>query len=241
MAESIFLRVQRVVSSGVESAAEAVERASGTSLMREAIRQIGRAADDILAEREAAKTRRLHAARQHGIVRERLATLKEQARFAMSKGREDLAQAAVARQLDHEAQAGRLKTAQAEAAAEEARLDESLNALKLRKAQMEAELAAFQDAQRECSPDATAIGRIEHQVARARAAFERAMKSAGAGMGLMNAEDRARLAEVDALRKDDEITGRLAALRTAPAAPAAAAAAPAASGKKRPGKRTKAR
>ncbi len=238
MTESIFVRVQRVLSTGVESAAEALERVSGTSLMREAIRQVDRAADDILAEREAAKTRRLHAARQHQITRERLATLSEQARFAMSKGREDLAQTAVARQIDYEAQADQLKKVQAEAAEEEGRLAECLAALKIRKAQMEKELAAFQAAQRgtSCTGAATRptpIDRTEHKVARAEAAFERAMNAAGAAVGLMDAGEAAKLSEVDALRKDDQVAERLAALRAAQAAGGGA--------RKRPPKAAKAR
>jgi phage shock protein A len=240
MAESIFVRVQNILSTGAESAVGAAERLSGTSLMRAAIRDVNIAADELLREIEAAKTRRLHAERQQEIVRERLKTLDEQARFAMSKGRDDLAEAAVARQLDYETQARNLKKAQAEAAAEGARLAESLAALKVRRAQMEKELAAVQSARHEtpyCGTGPTPIDRSERKVARAEETFERAMAAAGVpGPGLMDAEEAAKLAEVDALRKDDAIAQRLAALR------AAGKAAPAGRGaKKRPAKKAKPR
>lgn len=234
MTESIFVRVQRVLSTGVETGVGAIERASGSSLMREAIRQVDRALDDICAEQAASRARRAQAARQQQTLRERLATLSEQARFAMSKGREDLAEAAVARQLDYEAQAERLKKDQAQAAAEAARLDACLAAMKVRKAEMEKELAAFQTARREAACGeyaATPAERSRTKVARAEAAFERAMAAAGGGgAGLIDPEEAAKLAEVDAMQRDDRIAARLAALR------AQAAPAPAAAGRKRPAK-----
>lgn len=240
MAESIFVRVQRVLSTGVESATGALERASGTSLMREAIRQVDRAADEIRVEIEAARSRRANAAHQQQLTRERLATLIEQARYAMSKEREDLAEAAVARQLDYEAELDRLKKAQADAADETGRLEACMAALKVRKAQMEKELAAFEAAQGAAScgagPRPGPIDRSESKVARAEEAFERVMSAAGAGAGLMDAKDAAKLAEVEAMRKADRIAERLAALRAAQSGGAAGAG-----GKKRAAKGAKGR
>ena len=58
--------------------------------------------------------------RQHRMFREQLAALSEKARFAMAENREDLAEAAVSRQLHFEAQAERLDKVQADAASEAA-------------------------------------------------------------------------------------------------------------------------
>lgn len=109
MADSIFVRVQRVLSVGVESAAGAAERACGGGLMREAIQQVDRSADEISDELHAAKARRDQAGCRQKGLRARLATLAEQARFAVGKGRDDLAEAALARQLDYEAEIARVK------------------------------------------------------------------------------------------------------------------------------------
>ncbi|HEV2866903.1 MAG TPA: PspA/IM30 family protein [Allosphingosinicella sp.] len=219
MPESIFARVQRVLSASAESSVDALERVSGTSLMREAIREVDRAAAEIRIEIEANASRRSHAARQQQMLAERLATLDEQARFALGRGRDDLAEAAVARQIDCEAQVVQLKRIQAQTAEEEKRLDECFAALKVRKAQMEKELADFEAARGETRfgrPRPTAAERSREKVARAEATFERAMAAAGApGVGLMDAEDAAKLAEVEALRKADAIADRLAALRAA--------------------------
>src|SRR3954451_20997066 len=100
MAESIFMRVRRLISASVEDAVDAMERAGGPSVMREAIREINRALDEVRAEQEAASARRLQAMRQQRMFREKLAALEAQARFAISEKRDDLAEAAVSRQLD---------------------------------------------------------------------------------------------------------------------------------------------
>src|SRR5918997_6594702 len=114
MAEPIYLRVKRVLSASIEDAVDAMERAGGTSVMREAVRELDRALDEVRAEHEAVTARRLQAARQQRLFRERAAGLDEKARFALGEGREDLAEAALSRQLDFEAQAAALEKAEAE-------------------------------------------------------------------------------------------------------------------------------
>lgn len=221
MADSIFIRVSQVLSAKKEEMVGAVERASGPSLMRQAILEVDRAADQVERKREEAVDRREQAVRQQQAVRQRLDTLEEQARFALSKGREDLAEAAVSRQIDFEAELERLKTIQTESGAEIKRYDETLADLKVRKKQMEKELAAFQSARRDAElgneevpvrPEASAARRA----ARAEATFDRAMAAAGGvGVGLMDSDSAAKVAEVDALQREAKVADRLAAFRAA--------------------------
>lgn len=218
MAESIFVRVHRVVTAQVGSGIDAAERASSGSLMRQALRDVDRAADELRDEHEAAKARRVQSARQQQEIRDRLATLEEQARFTLGKGREDLAQAVVARQLEFEAQAKQLKAAEAEAAAEMVRFEEAAAALRTRRAQMEKELAAFEATRRQATAAAAAVTpeqRSERRISRAEAAFERAMAAAGVPVGLADPEEAAKLAEVEALQKEAAVAARLEALRAA--------------------------
>lgn len=228
MADSIFVRVQKVVTGGLDSAVGAAEQLSGTSLMRQAIRDMEEAIAKARAGAETARAKRLQAEHQIAGAREQLATLQEQARFALSKDRADLAEAAIARQIEIEAQVARLAKAQQEAAEEERRLEESRTALNLRKGQMEEELAAFQSARRAAAFDVAAPGRPEARVERraeqAEAAFRRAMAAAGGGGGeASTAETAARVAEIEALQKEAAVAERLAALRAGqgakPAAP----------------------
>lgn len=222
MSDSIFVRVQRVVSGGAQSAVDVAERLSGTSLMRQAIREMDEAIDRARRESEAASATRSQA--EHGIagIRAQLATLKEQASFALTKGRDDLAEAAISRQLDLEAQAERLGKVRADAADEQRRLDDSLASMKVRKTGMEQELAAFQAAQNAAAAGDTG-GKAERKATRAEEAFERAMATAGGVAGSRPAPaESAKVAEIEALQKQARIEERLAALRAAGAkAPAA--------------------
>src|SRR6187200_2187824 len=108
MAESIFMRVSRLLSATVEDAVDRMEQAGGDAVMREAIREADRAIDQVKAERETAMARRLQAARQQKMLTERAEELTTKARFALGQEREDLAEAALARQIDFEAQAEQL-------------------------------------------------------------------------------------------------------------------------------------
>ncbi|HEX8583621.1 MAG TPA: PspA/IM30 family protein [Allosphingosinicella sp.] len=220
MADSIFVRIQNVLSAGADSTVSVVERASGTSLMREAIRQVARAEDDARECLETAKARRLHAQRRQQALADQVATLGEQARFALSKDRPDLAEAAIARQIDCEAQAKQVAAAEQEAVAEAARLEEGLTALRARKTDMQKELAAFEAARNASAggENSPAPDRVARQVSRAETLFERAMAAAGGGdLGLTPAGDAARIAEIEAMRRDAAVAERLAALRAGPA------------------------
>ena len=217
MSDSIFVRVQRVVSGGVGSALDAAERLSGTSVMRQAIREMDAAIEKAHSERETARARRLQAEHHLQACRKQLATLKEQARFALGKQRLDLAEAAVGRQIDVEAQIASLTKAEGEARADERRLGESVDTLKLRRGQMYDELRAFESAQRAAASDCEAPGspdaQVQRRAERAEEAFERALAAAGGlGGGRASPDAAAKVAELEALQKEAAIAERLAAL-----------------------------
>jgi phage shock protein A len=220
MSDSIFVRVQRVVSGGVGSAIDAAERLSGTAVMRQAIRDMDSAIEKARAESEGARAKRLQAAHRLQECRKQLATLKDQARFALGKDRVDLAEVAIARQLDVETQIAALAKAEAEAGAAERRLDESAAELKLRRGQMYDELRGFEAAQRagsNCDDSPGSLdSRLQRRAEQAQEAFERAMDAAG-GLtgGRASPEAAAKVAELEALQKEAAIAERLAALQGA--------------------------
>ena len=59
MAETVIKRVKRLVSGKIEDSVDAMERAGGTSVMREAIRETERAIEDVKAERDEVTVKRL--------------------------------------------------------------------------------------------------------------------------------------------------------------------------------------
>jgi phage shock protein A len=222
MAESIFVRVGRLVSASIEDALDSMERAGGVRIMRESIREVERAIDDVRTGQEDAIARRLQAVRQQRLFRDKLVVLEEQAIFAIAEKRDDLAEAAVSRQIDHEAQAERLGPVATEAAEEADRLEHCLVALTARKAEMEEALAAFESAGREATlPNGDKAGpnirRTVRKVERAEAAFERGMAGAGGVVGISrsDAETVAKVAELSALQKRACVAERLAALKSA--------------------------
>lgn len=218
MAESIFVRVRRLLSAKVEDSVDAMERANSDGTMREAIREVDRAIDEVKGDQEKAMTRRLQAARQAEMIAKKVEELTGKAKFALQEGREDLAEGALSRQVDLEEQTGKLEQVQVLAREEETKLEESLSALRARKTQMEEALAAYTIARTEASMGGdggfeNARG-IEHKVDNAEAAFNRAMTGAG-GVGFTRGDAEAinRVAEIDTLQKGATVAQRLAALK----------------------------
>src|SRR5437763_11462165 len=142
MAESIFARVSRLLSAAVEDSVDRMEQAGGDAVMREAIREADRAIDRVKAELESTMARRLQSARQQKMLIERAEELTTKARFALDEGREDLAEAALSRQIDFEAQAKKLDAIQSQARKEEQRLEDGLTAPGARKRPVEDALEA---------------------------------------------------------------------------------------------------
>lgn len=220
MAESIFTRVGRLLSARIEDNVDAMERANSDGVMRESIREVDRTIDAVRADRERAMTRRLQAARQQEMIARKVEELTGKARFAVENGRDDLAEGALARQIDLEGQNSRLDDVQLLAREEEARLEESLAALRARKTQMQEALAAFDIARSDASMGGDGgfaqSCKVERKVERAEAAFDRAMTGAG-GVGFARGDAAAlnSVAELDTLQKGSTVAARLAALKQA--------------------------
>ena len=219
MAESIFVRVKRIVSGSVEDMVDSMERAGGTSVMREAVRELDRVVDDVKAERDAIAARRLQAVRHQKMYRERLETLQQKAQFAMNEDREDLAEAALHRQFEFEAQLKTLAEIEAETGEQERELEESLASLEMRKAHMEEEVKHFEAARKEAGVLAAVPGSNSaetlRKVERIEAAYNRAIEGVG-GVALKDAHEHASdVAEIDVMMKKREIEARMDALRNA--------------------------
>ncbi|MBK61452.1 MAG: hypothetical protein CL575_00605 [Altererythrobacter sp.] len=218
MAESVFARVRRVLSGRIEDSVDAMERANSDGTMREAIREVDRALDEVRGDKEAAMTRRLQAARQQEMIGTKIDELTGKAKFALQEGREDLAEGALTRQVDLEGQFAKLEKLQALSRIEEQKLEESMTALQARKSEMEEALAAFMIAR----SDASMGGDdgfdnkldIEKKIRNAEAAFDRAMTGAG-GVEFSRSDAKAinAVAELDTMQKGATVAERLAALK----------------------------
>ena len=213
MGEPLFLRMKRVISANVEGAVGKAESASAASLMRHAIREVESMIGRARADQETARTRADQAAAEQKIVRAQIQEPGAQARFAVEKGRTDLAEAALSRQIELESQVVRLDRIRADSAREVADLEADAGRLAVRKTEMERDYAVFEEARREADlgkgEGGAARRKLDQKLERAREAFERAMAASDGPTGGTTRQ----MAEIDALKRESLVAERLAALR----------------------------
>ncbi|QGM96475.1 PspA/IM30 family protein [Methylocystis parvus] len=220
MTESIAARIKRILSGDFGDLVDRMEASRAESVMKETVREVERIIDEARSEMGRASARRLQATRQAQMVRKKIEDLGDNARAAMKEGREDLAQAAVSRQLDLEAQLEGLAKAEQEAAGDESAMARDIAALSARMNDMRESLEAFAAARREAERDAPAgadaVKTPDRRVETSVAAFERAMKAAAGEIptfAATKAETSAKLAELDVILRDRQIADRMTALK----------------------------
>ncbi len=222
MSESLRQRVGRLVAGGFNALVDAVENAAPEAVMEQAIREIDTAVAEVRRELGQVEAQRHLTAKRLAEDGKRHDELTEQARLAMEKEREDLAEAAVSRQIDLEAQIPVLEARLADLADEKARLEGYVNALRAKKREMREALESYRSAQRQ-STQAGGSGRDDTSTAgsgdraeRAMAAFDRVFQreTGLSGTSGGSADDEARLSELEELSRKNRIQERLARLKT---------------------------
>ena len=223
MTESMGSRVARIISGSVNMLIDAVENSAPEAVMEEAIREIDGAIGDVRAElgraaaaKHLANSRLMDSSRLHEDLAERIA-------IAVQEGRDDLAEAGIAQQMDIEAQIPVLEHAIAEASQEERDLEGYVHALQAKKREMQDELQRYRASQAATGPggEPGAPGQaptqgIDEAVRRADSAFDRVLaKTMGTPPrpGAPGARAAAQLAELEELQRANRIKERLAAAK----------------------------
>ncbi|MCC1498351.1 PspA/IM30 family protein [Alcanivorax sp. 1008] len=218
MKESLGSRVGRLVSGGFNALVDAVENAAPEVVMEQATREIDGAVDEVraelgrvLANRHLAQKRLVEENRKHSELVEKID-------FAVREGRDDLAEVAIARQMDVEAQIPVLETAIASAGDKERELEGFISALQGRKREMMDELRAFREsraAEQTSEAARTSGAGAGGKADRASEVFDRIMeRNTGlAGAGAIDRKDAAKLAELEELSRSNRIKERLAAVK----------------------------
>ena len=224
MGEGIKSRVGRVLAGGLNKCIESFEGLAPDAVLEQTVREIDGAIEEVRSEygRElAAKhltTKRLFEAnKKHDDLGERL-------EVALKEGRDDLAEAAIALQLDIEAQIPVIEQTLADIGEREQELEGYLRALQGRVREMREELTQYRSqrgAMNGANTKGSSAGDIElirKKVDRAEAAFERLLEratgisSGGANTDLQSAT---KMAELDRLTRNHRIQERLAAHKVA--------------------------
>lgn len=221
MNESLANRIRRLVAGSANQLVDAVENAAPETVMSEAIREIGSAVEEsrdelgkVIAARHLANKRLMDANRKHEELTGKI-------ELAVGEGRDDLAEAAISRQLDLEAQMPVLEAAINDSSNEQQEIEGYVAALLARQREMEEELDQFRQVQKSAGAtgsgcEAGAKPDTQNKVSKAESAFNRAMKAStgldGAGAG-GNPSDAAKLAELEKLARDNRVAERLSAIK----------------------------
>lgn len=218
MAESIAVRVTRIISGSVNALLDAVESAVPEAVMAQAIREVDEAIDDVRAELgrvEAGKHLATSSLNKLNTQNEELAA---QIELAIAKGEEALARAGVARQVDIEDQIPVLQRSLQEAKEKGRELEGYITALLAKKREMEGALNDFVAAQAaQAAPGAAAspASGTQAKVERAGSAFDRVIARQTGVQGVTSGvnADAAKLRELQDLARSHRIEERLAALK----------------------------
>lgn len=213
MSEGLFKRIGRLVSASANSLVDSLENAAPTAVMEEAIREIDSAVSDVRTQLGKVEAARYLSTKSLNSDNARHAELEEQIAIAVSQGRDDLAEAAIARQMDIEAMIPVVEKSIADSDAEITELNAYINALQAKKREMQETLKQYQQVDRSAIQTEHAdSATVETQVEQATEAFNRILNKAGAP-GISNGDER-RLAELDQLARKNRIQERLARIKS---------------------------
>ena len=221
MTDSLKTRVGRVIAGSVHALLDRIEDQAPEATMEQSLREADAVIDEVRHELGTVSANRHLSQRQHANLNQLHATLSSQIDEAMSAGREDLARAAVARQLDIEAQLPVLETTLAEHARQENELTGFVAALLAKKREMQDALAEFRKSRAAAVAIATApagAGSAAHRIGKVTDAFDRVYErqTGLSGTARQNSlQQAAQLKELDDLVRDNKIAERMAQLKAA--------------------------
>ena len=218
--QNIKDRVGRIVSGSINALMESIEEATPEIVLEETVREIDAAIDDVRAElghltadKHMANKRLADTSSKHDILSGQIA-------LALEQQREDLAEAAIASQMDLEAQVPVLEHKIADLGEEIERLEGYIAALKGKRSEMVEEIKAFLAKQKAAESPATiaANGSPAHnsdvaaRVEKASNVFDKITNRTSL-TSLGNSDNAEKLAELEKLARDTEVKRRLEAIK----------------------------
>lgn len=220
MADTLKTRVGRVIASSVHSLMDRIEDLAPDAVMEQSIREADTVIDDVRHELGLVSSNRHLAQQQHASLNGQHEKLAGQIEQALMQSRDDLARAAVARQLDIEAQIPVLETTLAEYARQENELKSYVAALLAKKREMNDALIEFRRsraaAESVAPPGGSASGVAEQRMGSVTDSFDRvyARQTGLSGTARTTSlQQAARLKELDDLVRENKIAERMAQIK----------------------------
>jgi phage shock protein A len=221
MSETLKTRVGRVIAGSVHALLDRIEDQAPEAMMEQSLREADVVIDDVRHELGVVSANRHLSQQQHASLNSQHAKLAAQIDDALTGGREDLARAAVARQLDIEAQLPVLETTLGEYTRQEVELQGYVAALLAKKREMQEALAEFRKSRAAAAATVSPRGGVaasaaEHRIDNVIGAFDRiyerqtGLSGTARGNSLQQA---AQLKELDDLVRDNKIAERMAQLK----------------------------
>lgn len=221
MADSLKTRVGRIIAGSVHALVDHLENHAPLAVMEQSLREADTVIGEVRHELGRTSANRHLAQQQHAHLNGQHGKLAEQIDQALAADREDLARAAVARQLDIEAQIPVLETTLADLARQESELTGYVAALLAKQREMADALEGFRQSRASAAqaPAAAAPGSASpaSRMDAVTGAFDRlyARQTGLSGTDRSHTLDQAtKLKELDDLVRDHKIAERMARLKT---------------------------
>jgi len=225
MKESLSGRVGRLISGSFNALVDAVENAAPEIVMEEALREIDGVIDEVrtelgrvVANKHMSNTRLME---ENNKYEELSANIE----LAIEKDRDDLAEAAVSKQLDIEVQIPILENNISECSVKEKELESYIQALQAKKREMKGEL----DLYRESTKEAAAVSgngpvtstntkeSVNAKVEKAESAFDRVLEKATGLASVQRSTDAktaAQVAELQEMAHKNRVNERLQSIKS---------------------------
>ena len=219
MSETLSRRVGRLVSGGFHALIDAAENLAPEAVMNESIREIERAVDEVRTELGKVLAQKHLAAKKMADESNRHEAIDANLQAAVEAGRDDLAEAGIAEQMDIEARLPVLENTIADCAAQEKELEGFIAALQAKKREMQQQLQDWRAAQQSVGAGKAAGGngsdlnRIARDAEKSGNAFDRVMGRQNSVHSSTDAAQLAKLKELEDLSRNNRIAERLAALK----------------------------
>lgn len=224
MPTTLSARVGRVIAGSVHALLDRLEDQAPEAMMEQAVRELDEVVADVRAELGTAAANRHVAQQQHADLNRKHVELVASAEHAIAAERDDLARAAVARQLDIEVQLPVLEAALADLAGQEAQLKAYVDALLGKKREMHDAIEVFRSSRAKATgaagpgavgggAGASAHGKVDEAAAAFDRVYARHTGTTPAASGA-TLDQASKLRELDDLVRAGRVEERLARLKS---------------------------
>jgi len=219
MADSISVRVARIIGGSVHALLDTVENVAPEAVMNQAIREVDQVIDEVRGELGRAEAGKHLVTTQLNKLNTESERLAGEVELAVEKNRDDLARAGVEKQINIEDQLPVLQKMLAEQSEKSRDLEGYITALLAKKREMEEALREFiavrASQQVAGHTSSSATGRAQSRVDNAGSAFDRVMarQTGVSGLSPTSTANATQLKELQDLQRNHRIEERLARLK----------------------------